>query len=244
VKQGGKTYQAVSTQSLPEKFDFAGRLATNGTMTMEVDGKEVARAKAPALFTQELAQGVRAGQDLDDENKMGTYEGQFNLAGNMQNATLELRKPEKAAANAAKARTAAAGKGKAAVQGGGPVTINMKVVEHLMQYDKKLVTLKAGQKVTLNLDNPDGMQHNLVIIKPGTLSKVGAAADALARDPNGAEKNYVPQVPEVLWATKLLGTGESATLEFTAPTVPGDYIFVCTFPGHWRGMNGILRVTQ
>jgi azurin len=120
----------------------------------------------------------------------------------------------------------------------------MKVVEHLMQFDKKLVTIKAGQKVTLNLENPDGMQHNLVIIKPGTLAKVGAAADALARDPKGAEKQYVPQVAEVLWATKLLGTGESATIEFTAPTQPGDYIVVCTFPGHWRGMNGILRVSK
>ena len=113
-----------------------------------------------------------------------------------------------------------------------------------MQYDKKLVTIQAGQKVTLNLENPDGMQHNLVIIKPGTLQQVGAAADALARDPNGAEKHYVPRMPEVLWATRLLGTGESATLEFTAPSQPGDYVFVCTFPGHWRGMNGILRVTK
>ena len=114
----------------------------------------------------------------------------------------------------------------------------------MMQFDKKQITIKAGQKVTLNLDNPDGMQHNLVIIKPGTLQKVGAAADALARDPNGAEKNYVPQVAEVLWATKLLNPGESYTLEFTAPTQPGDYTFVCTFPGHWRGMNGILRVEK
>jgi azurin len=243
VKQGGKTYKAVSSQPLPEKFDFVGRLAANGRMTLEVDGKPVGQAKAPALFTQALTQGVRAGQDLNTEDKMGAYEGQFALIGNMQHATLELKKPAKAAASQLKAKTAT-GKGKTAAPAATAVTINMKVVEHLMQFDKKLVTIQAGQKVTLNLENPDGMQHNLVIIKPGTLQQVGAAADALARDPNGAEKNYVPRMPEVLWATRLLGTGESATLEFTAPSQPGDYVFVCTFPGHWRGMNGILRVTK
>jgi len=88
------------------------------------------------------------------------------------------------------------------------------------------------------------MQHNFVIIKPGTLNKVGAAADMLARDPKGAEKNYVPKMPEVLFATKLINTDETVTLEFTAPRQAGDYIFVCTFPGHWRGMNGILRIVK
>jgi uncharacterized protein len=64
----------------------------------------------------------------------------------------------------------------------------------------------------------------------------------MARDPKGGEKHYVPQMPEVLHATKLLNTGESFTLEFTAPSAPGDYPYVCTFPGHWRGMNGIMKV--
>ncbi|GAA4323176.1 hypothetical protein GCM10023149_23940 [Mucilaginibacter gynuensis] len=38
-----------------------------------------------------------------------------------------------------------------------PVTINLKVVEHVMQFDKKLLTVKAGQKVILNFENPDFM---------------------------------------------------------------------------------------
>jgi azurin len=242
VRQKGKTYKAVTSQPLPEKFDYAARIAQNGVLSIEIDGRPAAKGKAPALFASALGHTLRSGEDVDDDNRIGDYTGTFNFAGTLQNATLELKKPEKAAARTHQVNAGSTGKTPAPA--GQPITINMKVVEHLMQFDKKLVTIKAGQKVTLNLDNPDGMQHNLVIIKPGTLSKVGTAADALARDPNGAEKNYVPQVPEVLWATKLLGTGESATLEFTAPTQPGDYIFVCTFPGHWRGMNGILRVTK
>ena len=111
-----------------------------------------------------------------------------------------------------------------------------------MRYDTKILTVKAGQPIVLTLENPDIMQHNIVFCKPGTAEKVGKAADVLARDPKGADKNYVPQLPEVLAATPLVNPGESFTLEFTAPTQPGDYPFVCTFPGHWTIMRGIMRV--
>ncbi|QCR21171.1 plastocyanin/azurin family copper-binding protein [Pontibacter sp. SGAir0037] len=123
-------------------------------------------------------------------------------------------------------------------------TIIIGIVPDRMQFDKELITVKAGQKVTLELENPDGMQHNLVIVKPGTLDKVGAAADAMARDPKGAQQHYVPKMPEVLFATKLLNPEEVVTLTFTAPAQPGDYPFVCTFPGHWRMMKGIMKVVK
>ena len=88
------------------------------------------------------------------------------------------------------------------------------------------------------------MQHNLVLIKPNTTESIGAAADQLARDANGATMNYVPATPEVLAATPLINPGESYTLTIKVPDIPGDYPYVCTFPGHWRIMNGILRVTK
>lgn len=122
--------------------------------------------------------------------------------------------------------------------------VTISVVKDIMQYDKKLITLKAGDRVSLRFVNPDGMLHNLLIIKPGSLQKVGAAADAMLRNPNAADLQYVPRIPEVLFSTKLLSTGQSDTIEFTVPSTPGDYPFVCTFPGHWRGMNGIIRVTK
>jgi len=125
-----------------------------------------------------------------------------------------------------------------------PLIVNLKVVQNVMQYDRKLITVKAGQQVVLNFENPDFMQHNFVLIKPGSTQTVGAAADALARDPDGAQKQYVPRIPEVLHFTKLLTPDEEVTIEFKAPSQPGDYPFLCTFPGHWRIMNGILRVVR
>jgi azurin len=125
-----------------------------------------------------------------------------------------------------------------------PTLILLEIVPELMKFDKEVFTVTAGNKVVLELDNLDGMEHNLLILKPGTLQKVGTAADAMLRDPKASEKFYVPAIPEVLFSTKMLGPNEVYTLNFTAPSLPGDYPFVCTFPGHWRMMNGIMRVVK
>jgi uncharacterized protein len=92
------------------------------------------------------------------------------------------------------------------------------------------------------------MQHNFVLIKPKTSDKVGAAADRLAKgEPQAAMSarlQYVPRMPEVLFATPLINPGKRYTLTFKVPDTPGDYPYICTFPGHWRIMKGILRVTK
>ncbi len=233
-------YTAATTEPLPEKFDFESRLVNNGDMLVLVNGKEVAKGKAPSLFTKPLADVIRSQRDVTTENSIGTYANAyttaFDFVGNVQNATLEVRKPTATASNPVTAAKASS-TGKATV-------LTIKVVEEQMKYDTKLITVKAGQPVVLTLENPDIMQHNLVICKPGTAEKVGKAADALARDPKAVEKNYVPQMPEVLASTKLVNPGESFTLEFVAPAQPGDYPFVCTFPGHWSIMRGVMRVEK
>ncbi|MCE7053429.1 plastocyanin/azurin family copper-binding protein [Algoriphagus sp. AGSA1] len=121
-------------------------------------------------------------------------------------------------------------------------TILLEIVPEMMKFDQDTFTVKASDKIILEIDNLDGMEHNLLITKPGTLDKVGAAADAMLRDPKASEKFYVPEIPEVLFSTKMIGPQELYTLTFTAPTQPGHYPFVCTFPGHWRMMNGIMKV--
>ncbi len=240
VKQDGQVYTAATTEPLPDKFDFESRLVNNGEMLVLVNGKEMAKGKAPSLFTKPLADVIRSQRDVTTANSIGTYANAyttaFDFVGNVQNATLEVRKPTATASSpVTPAKTSS--KGKATV-------LTIKVVEEQMKYDTKLITVKAGQPVVLTLENPDIMQHNLVICKPGTAEKVGKAADALARDPKAVEKNYVPQMPEVLAATKLVNPGESFTLEFVAPSQPGDYPFVCTFPGHWSIMRGVMRVEK
>ena len=103
-------------------------------------------------------------------------------------------------------------------------------------------TVAPGQTVQIILENTDAMQHNLVITKPGMKEKVGKAGDAMMKDEKGAEKNYVPNLPEVLYAMPLVNPGQSYKLTFKAPAKTGDYPYVCTFPGHWTLMNGMMHV--
>jgi azurin len=52
----------------------------------------------------------------------------------------------------------------------------------------------------------------------------------------------VPESKDILWSSKLIDHGKEQVIEFTAPTKPGDYPYVCTFPGHHMLMRGMLHV--
>jgi azurin len=54
----------------------------------------------------------------------------------------------------------------------------------------------------------------------------------------------VPDLPQVLFSTKLLDPSQTLTFQFRAPAAAGQYPYVCTFPAHWRTMNGTLNVIQ
>ncbi len=117
-------------------------------------------------------------------------------------------------------------------------------VEYQLIFDKNEFTVKAGSHVELIFRNVDEMPHNLLIVKPGKLQTVGEAADRMAGTPDAGKLQFVPQIPDVLHATRLLMIDEADTLKFKAPDLPGDYPYVCTYPGHWRSMNGIMKVVK
>ena len=106
--------------------------------------------------------------------------------------------------------------------------------------------VKAGSPVELTFFNPDNLYHNLVIVKPGALESVGTAADLMAAQKDGLEKHYVPDLDTVLhWTPQLvIGSARTHVLRFYAPEEPGDYPYACTFPGHWRVMNGVMSVVE
>ena len=120
--------------------------------------------------------------------------------------------------------------------------IIIKTIVNEMKYDISSFEIEAGQAVEIRFENNDFMQHNLLILAQGSLSIVGVAADKLATGENGVAMNYIPDLPQVLYATKLVDPDSEAVLRFTAPDKAGDYPFVCTFPGHWTLMNGIMKV--
>ncbi|WP_209331648.1 plastocyanin/azurin family copper-binding protein [Lunatimonas salinarum] len=111
-----------------------------------------------------------------------------------------------------------------------------------LKYDVENLEIKAGSKVKLTFNNDDDMLHNLVIVKPGMAVPVGEAALKMGLE--GSQKNYIPNSDEVLFHTNILSPESTETIYFEAPTVPGDYMYVCTFPGHAYVMQGIMKVVR
>ena len=111
-----------------------------------------------------------------------------------------------------------------------------------LTFATKRFAVKAGERISLTLANPDSMPHNLAIVKPGTLAKVGDGANRLAAQPDGGARRYLPPGGEVLFFTDITEPGKSFTIHFTAPAAPGEYPYLCSFPGHWQIMNGVMVV--
>lgn len=109
-----------------------------------------------------------------------------------------------------------------------------------LKFDTTLIETKPGTRIRLIFRNSDDMLHNWVLTAPGRGQEIGNAAMALGID--GTAKSYVPESDAVLYHTALIQPETSDTIFFTAPTTPGDYDYVCTFPGHSMLMKGILRV--
>lgn len=120
--------------------------------------------------------------------------------------------------------------------------IEMGVIVGQMKFDKPQIKVKAGQPVAIVFKNNDVMLHNILILHPGTLEQVGMAADKMVADPKAQEKGFIPELEAVMHASPLVNPGATYTLAFTAPEKKGDYPYVCTFPGHWRLMKGIMKV--
>lgn len=114
-----------------------------------------------------------------------------------------------------------------------------------MRFSVTEITAAPGEKLRLTLRNIGSMPkaamgHNLVVL----YAKADAQAYSVAAIAAKAT-DYLPPAlaDQVLAATKMLGPGESDTIEFTLPATPGVYPFVCSFPAHYlAGMKGVLRV--
>lgn len=129
-------------------------------------------------------------------------------------------------------------------QGEKPTVIDIRTLEGQMKYDIEEFSVAPGAKVRLVLHNDDDMHHNLVICKPGKNNEQEVAQEAWKLAGDGFEKHWIPEHPNLLFASKMADPKMSATLEFTAPKEPGVYPYVCTLPGHAMLMNGEMIVGE
>ncbi|NBR87735.1 MAG: hypothetical protein EB082_02115, partial [Verrucomicrobia bacterium] len=122
--------------------------------------------------------------------------------------------------------------------------LRVQAVPNLMQFAPRELRAKPGQPVRLIFENPDLMQHNFVLVAAGADDEVGRLADEMATRLDALAKHYLPDSKKILHATPLVNPNGRAELNFTAPMQPGRYPYLCTFPGHWRIMRGVLLVAE
>ena len=124
----------------------------------------------------------------------------------------------------------------------GGVAITLGVISGQMKFTQVLITARPGQRIEITRNNTDDMPHNLVIFRRGTIAEYEKELFGSLNEPNAQLRGFVPDSPNVLVASRLLNAGESTVVTFDAPTEPGEYPFVCSFPGHWATMRGVLRI--
>lgn len=111
-----------------------------------------------------------------------------------------------------------------------------------LRFDLPAFDVQAGSRLRLVFNNSGDMMHNLLVVQPGSADKVGERAIALGLD--GPDQDYVPDLDEVLFHTAMLGPDTMEAIYFTVPDEPGEYTYVCSFPGHAFTMRGTMRVVS
>lgn len=119
------------------------------------------------------------------------------------------------------------------------------VANDSMRFDVTEIVAAPGEKISLRLTNTGSMPkqamgHNLVILQASADPRAYAMAAVSA-----ARTEYLPPSlqEQVIAATAMLGPKESDLITFTAPSAPGEYPYLCSFPAHFAaGMKGVLIV--
>jgi azurin len=129
---------------------------------------------------------------------------------------------------------------------GGGDTVTLHPQGNQMKYKETEFTVPADTEVELVFENTassPSMQHNVVLLKE-------APSDAIFKEVGqagvkaGATEDYVPDHGAVLAATPISKPGETVSVTFTTPSEPGEYGYVCTYPGHWATMRGTMIVEK
>ena len=127
--------------------------------------------------------------------------------------------------------------------------IIISTMEAQMKYDVKSFSVKPNAKVQRVFKNPDSLPHNLIICTPGKKKggdKGQEVIDAVLKlGDKGVKMNWEPKGhTRILASSGMVQPGKEITFYFKTPKKEGDYPYICTFPGHYQLMNGVMGVTK
>jgi azurin len=147
--------------------------------------------------------------------------------------------PPSASTAEAPSATASAPAASASATAAKTVELEVSAKASTMAFDQTALSVPTGAKVHLTFENkkPGALPHNWALVMPGTEAKVAAAGLKA-----GEAKSYITKTDDLLAYTELVKPGAKGEVTFTAPAA-GKYPYICTYPGHYVMMHGVLTVT-
>jgi uncharacterized cupredoxin-like copper-binding protein len=116
-------------------------------------------------------------------------------------------------------------------------TITIRSTGSTLEFDPPRLSVKNGKRVRLRYVNDGTLPHNIVL--PRNADDIDELAVAAYQ---AGETGYVPLNDKeklIAWST-LASPGQTVEVIFVMPP-PGEYTYVCLFPGHSSSMFGTLR---
>ena len=82
--------------------------------------------------------------------------------------------------------------------------------------------------------------HNVVILETKNFDKVKSRIDMKLGETSG----YLPDMPEIIAKTAIIGGGAKTSVTFDATKLSkgSEYMFFCSFPGHYGAMQGPVQI--
>jgi uncharacterized cupredoxin-like copper-binding protein len=109
-----------------------------------------------------------------------------------------------------------------------------------LQFLPDRISATSGTLVLLRYSNGGELPHNLALFRRDDAidRSVGEAYEAEAT-------GYIPvsAVDDLIAYTPLVSPGQTVEMEFVVPD-PGEYTFICLFPGHAQMMLGTLTARR
>jgi plastocyanin len=116
-------------------------------------------------------------------------------------------------------------------------TIVLKSAGSALEFIPARISVRNGLRVRVRYTNDGTLPHNLAFAKSeDDLDAIASAAYA------AGATGFVPLEHKdklIAWSS-LVSPGQTVDVTFVVPP-PGEYPFICLFPGHANMMNGVLR---
>ena len=117
--------------------------------------------------------------------------------------------------------------------------------EGIVQFAQTALHAFEEQPIEVLFRNQRSYPLNTVFLQPGATDDFGQALSQYAADPDAIANEYIPPAYQsrVIGSSGVLEAGQSKRITLGS-LVAGQYPYVCTVPGHWAAMQGMLTVAE